>query len=356
MTLRAIRSLQLLGVLAAAGLIVTAVACKRAEPGTFATPQDAAAALAGLVGSGDEKKAEEIFGPGSMDLFQTGDPEEDRREAQQVKDMITAKVEFEELDANTQVSCWEKKPGRSRFRSCAAASAGASTPRPGEASCSTGASATSSSPTLDSLHEYVDAQREYQAEGRDGNPRAFAQRFFSTEGKHDGLYWQVAEGEPESPLGELLAKATDRPAISPEPYRGYYYRILAGQGSNAMGGEYSYLDAKGHMTRGFAAVAWPAKYGNSGVKTFLVNQRGIVQEKDLGAETDVLVRAMQVYDPDATWQLTADTLSEHEEEGYEEESPEAEPRPRKRRPRTRRRLSLVTVPWRTSLPSPPSRP
>lgn len=325
MTMRANRNLQLLGVLGVAGLMVTAVACKRADPGTYATPEDAAAALAGLVGSGDEKKAEEMFGPGSMDLFQTGDAAEDRREAQQVKDMITAKVEFEELDANTQVlllgeEAWPfpiplvRSGERWRFDTAAGRSELLNR-RVGYFELA----------TLDSLHEYVEAQRDYQAEGRDGNPPAYARRFFSSEGKHDGLYWPAAEGEPESPLGELLASATDDPAVSPEPYRGYFYRILEAQGPNAKGGDYSYLDDKGRMTRGFAAVAWPAKYGNSGVKTFLVNQRGIVYEKDLGAETDTLARSMQAYDPDATWQPTADTLSEHEAEGDDEEATDGEP-------------------------------
>src|SRR4030095_6738602 len=137
----------------------------------------------------------------------------------------------------------------------------------------------------------VDAQREYAAKGRDGNPRAFAQKLLSSEGKHDGLYWPAAEGEEESPLGDLLANAGREASSEPEPYRGYYYRLLTAQGKNAPGGERSYLDKQGRMTGGFAGVAWPAKYGNSGVMTFLVNQRGIVYQKDLGAETETTAAA-----------------------------------------------------------------
>ena len=316
--MRAIRSFRLPGLLAAAGLVLTATACKRIEPGTFATPQEASTALASLAGSGDEKRTLEMFGPDSLDLFRTGDAEEDRREAQQVKEMMAAKVEFEELDENTQIlllgdEAWPfpiplvRAGGRWRFDTAAGRSELLNR-RVGYFELA----------TLDSLHEYVDAQREYEAQGRDGAPRAFARRFFSSPGKHDGLYWPTAEDGPESPLGDLLARATDDPEVSPEPFRGYFYRILEAQGPNALGGEYSYLDAQGRMTLGFAAVAWPAKYGNTGVKTFVVNQRGIVYEKDLGAETDAVARAMTKFDPDATWRVTHDTLRELEGGGSDE--------------------------------------
>jgi hypothetical protein len=298
-------------------------ACRRAEPGTFATPQEASAALAELAGSGDEARTLEIFGPESLDLFRTGDPAEDRREAQQVKEMMTARVEYEELDENTQIlllgdEAWPfpiplaRAGERWRFDTAAGRSELLNR-RVGYFELA----------TLDSLHEYVEAQREYEAEGRDGNPRAFARSFFSAEGKHDGLYWPAAEGEPESPLGDLLAQATDDHAVAPEPYRGYLYRILEGQGPNAPGGEHGYLDERGRMTRGFAAVAWPAKYGNTGVKTFIVNQRGIVYEKDLGVESDALARAMTAFDPDATWELTPDSLSQLEAETGADEAAEA---------------------------------
>ena len=322
--MRAIRSLRLPGLFAAAGLILFATSCKRAEPGTFATPQEASAALASLAGTGDEKRTLELFGPGSLDLFQTGDPEEDRREAQQVREMMAAKVEFEELDPDTQIlllgeQAWPfpiplvRAGERWRFDTAAGRSELLNR-RVGYFELA----------TLDSLHEYVDAQREYEAQGRDGAPRAFARRFFSSEGKHDGLYWPTAEGEPESPLGDLLARATDDPEVSPEPFRGYFYRILEAQGSNALGGEYSYLDAQGRMTLGFAAVAWPAKYGNTGVKTFVVNQRGIVYEKDLGAETDALARALPAFDPDASWHASSDSLRELEGDEGEEGAQAAE--------------------------------
>ena len=133
-------------------------------------------------------------------------------------------------------------------------------------------------------------------------------RFRSSEGLHDGLYWPAAEGEEESPLGPLYAEAAaDRTQkAGPQPFHGYYFRILEGQGKSAHGGERSYLDKKGRMTLGFAAIGWPAKYGNSGVMTFQVNRQGIVFQKDLGTGTETAVAAISAYDPDETWTPTGD--------------------------------------------------
>jgi hypothetical protein len=163
---------------------------------------------------------------------------------------------------------------------------------------------------LAALHAYVDAQREYFTKGRDGKPPAYARRFRSSEGAHDGLYWPVAEGEEESPIGPLYADADVNDErmkdASPQPFHGYYFRILEGQGKNAPGGEHSYVDKKGRMTQGFAAIGRPAKYGNSGVMTLQVNRQGIVYQKDLGAETETVVAAITVYDPDESWHPTPD--------------------------------------------------
>jgi hypothetical protein len=310
-----------------AALAVAAVfaGCAREEKGTYATPEEAITAFSSVVGTGDVARAEEIFGPGSVELFRTGDEAEDKKAADRVKALVAEKVAFEELDENTRVALFGErawpfpiplvKVGERWKFDTAAGAEELLNRRVGYYELA----------TLDSLHAYVDAQREYAAAGRDGNPPAFAQRFFSTEGKQDGLFWESAEGEPESPLGHLLAEAaaTHEPR---EPYRGYHYRILTGQGKNAPGGERSYLNAEGLMTGGFAAVAWPAKYGNSGVMTFLVNHRGIVFEKDLGAETEAAVAAIQTFDPEG-WEPTADALAQVEgvdEELAAEEAPAEE--------------------------------
>ena len=159
--------------------------------------------------------------------------------------------------------------------------------------------------TIQVLLAIVDAQREYSSEDRDGDGRlAYAQRFFSEKGKRDGLYWASQAGEPESPLGSLAATASNegykRVEGEPTPYHGYYFRILTGQGKDASGGAYSYV-AKGHMMGGFAIVAWPAKYGSSGVMTFIVNQDGVVYEKNLGSNTAAEVAKIRTFNPDKSW-------------------------------------------------------
>jgi hypothetical protein len=160
--------------------------------------------------------------------------------------------------------------------------------------------------TIQSCLAFVDAQREYYERNPDKDPLYhYARRFFSTEGKHDGLYWPAAAGEPESPLGEEFAAAKAEgyakgKSSEPQPFHGYYYRILDGQGPHAPDGAYDYL-VQDKLLGGFALVAWPASYGSSGIMTFQVNQDGVVHEKDLGPETPKLAAAIQRYDPDDSW-------------------------------------------------------
>ena len=130
--------------------------------------------------------------------------------------------------------------------------------------------------------------------------------FSSDPGKKNGLYWESMEGEDSSPLGELVANAREEGYASDgsqnnfEPYHGYYYRILTAQGPNAPGGPYDYI-VNDKMIGGFAVVAYPAEHDNSGVMTFIVNHNGVVYQKDLGENTEELVKAMTLYDPDETW-------------------------------------------------------
>lgn len=151
---------------------------------------------------------------------------------------------------------------------------------------------------------YVDAQREYYSEDRNADGiREYAQKFTSSPGKRDGLYWETKAGEKLSPLGPLIVQARAegyRRGDTPVPYHGYYYRILTGQGPDATDGAYDYL-AHGRMIGGFALVAFPAQYGVSGVMTFIVNHDGIVYEKDLGPNTAAAARAMKLFNPDKGW-------------------------------------------------------
>jgi len=154
---------------------------------------------------------------------------------------------------------------------------------------------------------YVTAQRDYAAADPLGTGRhEFAWRFASAAGTRDGLYWPTKPGEEESPLGPLVARARAEgyggatAREKPRPYHGYYYRILTRQGAHAPGGPASYI-VDGHMTGGFALVAFPAKHGQSGTMTFVLNHVGIVYQKNLGPNTAAIARVMAEYDPDPTW-------------------------------------------------------
>jgi Protein of unknown function (DUF2950) len=175
---------------------------------------------------------------------------------------------------------------------------------------------------------YVVAQWEYFTEGDHDNDGVaeYAQKFMSSPGQHDGLYWEAGQGEPPSPLGGLVAEAraegygprarAQRPAanrtknagaadqIPRRPYHGYFFKILTRQGRHAPGGQYNYI-INGNMIAGYALVAYPAKWGNSGVMTFIVNQQGRVYQKNLGPNTAAIAGGMTEYDPDQSWQLVA---------------------------------------------------
>jgi len=154
---------------------------------------------------------------------------------------------------------------------------------------------------------YVSAQREYASADRLGTGvHEYARRFHSIEGQHDGLYWDAAAGEEQSPLGPLIASAQaegyegEQHTLYRTPYHGYYYRILTQQGAHAPGGAKDYV-VNGYMTGGFALVAFPARWGDSGIMTFIVSKDGIVFQKNLGPDTELLAREINEFDPDSTW-------------------------------------------------------
>lgn len=159
--------------------------------------------------------------------------------------------------------------------------------------------------TIQVLLALADAQADYASADRNGDGmREYAQRFASTPGKRDGLYWPSDAGRGESPLGPLVAQATREGYVfdkrGPTPYWGYYYRILTGQGAAAPGGAYDYLAAS-RLIGGFAVVAWPAEYGQSGVKTFMISHQGTIFEKDLGPTTAETVGLFTRFDPSEGW-------------------------------------------------------
>ena len=159
--------------------------------------------------------------------------------------------------------------------------------------------------TIGVLDDLANAQGDYASEVRDrGGATQYAQKIVSDAGEHNGLYWPVAEGEPESPIGPLIAKATaegyKKEGSAPVPFHGYYYRVLTRQGRNAPGGKKNYIWG-GKMTNGFAFLAYPAEYRSSGVMTFMINQNGVVVQKDLGTNTSTIASEMSDYNPDHSW-------------------------------------------------------
>ena len=152
------------------------------------------------------------------------------------------------------------------------------------------------------LRELVAAQTEYYSKTHDDDGvKQYAQKFVSDEGKHDGLYWNAGNRETESPIGPLVAYASSEGyAKKLSPFQGYYFRVLMGQGNHASGGAKNYV-VNGQMTRGFAFLAYPAEYANSGVMSFIVDQDGVLYQKDLGPKTAELANALREYDPDKTW-------------------------------------------------------
>ena len=158
-------------------------------------------------------------------------------------------------------------------------------------------------------HGLVDAQLEYAAQGHDGDPAGiYAIKLISDEGMHNGLYWPTTADEPQSPAGQFVARAATegyRRGVARAPYHGYLYRMLYRQGDSAKGGAREYF-SDGLLTEGFAVIAWPAEYGVSGVMTFIVNQDGVVFQKDLGEETEAAANNIDTFDPDASWTAVTD--------------------------------------------------
>lgn len=295
-------------------IMVMATACKQQSSQlVFDTPEAAIQTVSELIGQGDDQRIEQVFGPGSADMFKSGDDAADREDFQRVKEMIGEWVGFEDYDEDTKIAllgddAWPlpiplvREGAGWRFDTAE-----------GREELLNRRVGRNELWTLTSLHEIVEAQREYRSESRDGNPLAFAQRFLSTQGQHDGLFWASDDESDLSPLGELLAESEIR-EDQPSPFHGYFYRILTRRGANAPGGEMDYLDENGFLTRGYGVIAWPAKYGNSGVMTFMINHRGLVFESDLGPDTGQVAAVIDSYNPDEGWVPTDDSLAGIEED------------------------------------------
>jgi hypothetical protein len=158
---------------------------------------------------------------------------------------------------------------------------------------------------MQALLAYHDAQMEYAEQDRDGDGvLEYAQRFISTPGERNGLYWEVEPGQQQSPLGPLFADEKRQQA-----YHGYHYRILTAQGKHAPGGARDYLQ-NGHMTGGFAIIAWPAEYGETGVMSFMLGREGVIYESDLGPAGKQVASSMTAFDPDSRWSRVDEVAEE----------------------------------------------
>lgn len=274
----------------------------------FETPEAAVAAIEEIAGQGNVARVEQIFGKDSMDLLHSGDEVADRHNALEIKKLINERVAFLDIGENTKAPVFgndewpfpvplvkEKKGWRYDTQA-------------GREEIENRRIGANELNTLATLRAVVDAQREYHAGA--GLKGTYASKVVSTKGKRDGLYWPAGKGQKESPLGELVAGAAaegySTENTEPEPYHGYYYRMLTKQGASAPGGATSYVDSKGRMSKGFAMIAWPARYNNSGRMTFLVGKHGIVFQKDLGVDTETAAKSIESFDPDTTWKPTAD--------------------------------------------------
>ena len=287
-------------------------ATAKAQPKTFASPEEAVKAMVDAMKAVDKAESSAIFGPGSESLISSGDDVEDKATRERFlknyeeKNSLEKKGDDEVLlqvgkddwpfpiPLRRKGSAWsfDTKAGKEEFLNR----------RIGRNELN----------TIDVLEAYVVAQREYAKKDWDGDGvYPYAQKIASTPGKKDGLFWEAREGEEASPFGPLSARAAQEgytrktKSEKPSPYFGYHFKILKAQGKHAPGGAYDYV-VKGNMIFGFGLVAYPAKYGSSGIMTFIVNQEGVVYQKDLGKGTAKAAKAIKRYDPDPTWKKVED--------------------------------------------------
>jgi len=284
--------------------------CQKSEqapsgPKAFASP-DAASAVYGAAKAGDGDALLAIFGPGATELIISGDPVQDKA----ARDHFAASYD--------QMHRWGKLTNGGLVLNIGAENYPFPFPLVRNSSGQWYFDSSDAKDeilvrrigdnelgAIDVLNAMADAQSEYFSQTHDdSNVHQYAQKFISDAGKQNGLYWKAPEDQPESPLGPLAANASadgyGGNQQTPQPFHGYFYRILTKQGDHAHSGAKSYI-VKGNMIAGFAILAYPAEYRNSGVMTFLINQDGLVFQKDLGEKTADIAKAINEFNPDDTW-------------------------------------------------------
>src|SRR5229473_1562289 len=296
------------GILLAGGFPVRSVGQQQGQK-TFSSPENASNALVTAAQSNDEEAMLDILGPDGKQIVSSGDETED---AQSRANFVQKYQEMHRLvkepDGTTILYIGAKNwptpiplmnKGSFWYFDTEAGKKEILYRRIGRNELS----------AIRVCQELVAGQKEYYAEHKE-----YAQKIFSDEGQHNGLYWKPAAGESQSPIGPLVASAVAEGYAktlkgAPTPYRGYYFHILTRQGKNGSGGTKSFI-VDGKMTEGFAFVAYPAEYRSSGVMTFLINEDGVVYQKDLGRKTDALAKAMKEYNPNSSWQKAEEQQQE----------------------------------------------
>jgi hypothetical protein len=287
--------------------VAVLTACAPAKPKTYESPEAAVQALIEAAQTGEEKPVLKVLGEAAEPLISSGDPVADKNGREEFVARFNEANSLDRSNANSitlEVGAdkWPfpfpivKGDGGWHFDSAAGAEEIINR-RVGENELD----------TIQSCLAYVDAQREYYMLNVENDPlQHYASKLISTEGKKDGLYWPTGEGEEPSPLGEGFAAARAEGYLQGDktpkgtPYHGYIYRMLTAQGPNAPGGAYGYL-VNDKLLGGFALIAFPAEYGNSGVMTFIVNHDGVVYSQDLGPDTAKLAMAIEMFDPAPPW-------------------------------------------------------
>jgi Protein of unknown function (DUF2950) len=293
-------------------LLLFAVATNAAEQMTFDTPEAAVQALVKASADGSQEEMLAVLGGDGKELVYSGDTVQDKAHMQRFVKAYNTKHTLVSKDDNTRIlqvgaNDWPmpiplvNDGGKWRFDTAA-----------GKQEMLFRRIGHNELGAIAACRGFIDAQKDYAALGHDGLPAGiYASRLMSDTGTENGLYWETKEDEPTSPAGPFLAKAGGEGygaaagSEESQPYHGYLYRILTAQGMAAKGGAKSYL-TEGKLTGGVALVAYPAQYEVSGVMTFIINQRGVVYQKDLGDKTPELAGAMTEYNPDSTWTKVTD--------------------------------------------------
>jgi hypothetical protein len=287
--------------------LVFGCAKKESSPAqkTFASPEDAVVALVDALKANDTAQLTQILGPDSRKILSSGDDVADKQAREVFLTAYAEKAELSFEGDHTILSIGAEewpvpipllKDGNNWRFDTAAGMQEVLFRRIGNNELT----------TLQLCKAYVEAQKEYASKGHDGRAKGiYARKFTSSNGKHDGLYWKSDDSNDKSPLGDLAAQAASdgysKPDDKPVPFYGYYFRILTGRGASAPGGALDYL-VNGEMQKGFAMIAYPAEYKNSGVMTFIVDDKGKTFQKDLGAETAKAAAEVKAFDPDSSWE------------------------------------------------------